>query len=60
MRSKMLEGRCKIDYSINQYHPDLKQKKRNYVSSQAAIDRLYNYYLNLLIVEGVSEFIFDW
>jgi hypothetical protein len=58
--NQMLEGRCKIDYSRNQYHPDLKQKKRNYVSSQAAIDRLYNYYLNLLIVEGVSEFIFDW
>ena len=53
-------NRCKIDFSRNQYHPSLIKTKRNYQVSQEALNRLQEKYLNLLIAEGISEFIFDW
>lgn len=52
--------RCFIDYSKNSCHPSLKRIKRNYKPSKNAIERLYNYYIEILLLEGVSQFELDW
>jgi hypothetical protein len=57
---EIAENRLKVDYSANKYHPKLKQTERNYVPSSAALNQLRNRYFNMLVVEGISEFIFDW
>ncbi len=53
-------GKTVIDYSQNQYHPSLKKKKRKYAPSKAGMKRLENAYIEILFVEGVSEFELDW
>lgn len=52
--------RTHIDYSKNEYHPSLETEQRNYNPSQESMDRLFEYYFNNLVIEGVSEFILDW
>ena len=54
------DGRCKIDYSKNHFHPDLKESKRKYKPSKAVIDRLYRYYVEKLFLDGVGSFEWDW
>lgn len=54
------EGRSKISYNENKYHPKIISKKRNYIPSEAAIDRLQNYYKRIIMQEGVASFEFDW
>ena len=54
------EGRSKISYNDNQYHPRIISKKRNYTPSNEAIDRLRNYYTRIIMKEGVASFEFDW
>jgi hypothetical protein len=51
--------RCKLDWT-NQYHPQLKKKKRNYEPSDAACDRLFRYYMEKVFLEEVGSFKFDW
>lgn len=54
------EQRCSVDYSGNSYHPELVRVDRNYTPREAALTRLENIYLELLMVEGVANFEFDW
>lgn len=56
----LIEGRSKISYNDNQYHPKIKSKKRNYTPSDEAIDRLSNYYKRIIMQEGVASLEFDW
>lgn len=51
--------RCSLDWS-NKYHPKLVKKMRNYKPSKVAIERLRNYYLEQLFLEGIAKFEFDW
>lgn len=57
---QLQKNRLEIDYSSNKYHPNLKKTKRNYTPSVEAITRLKNYYNELLILEDVASFEFDW
>ena len=54
------EDRSFISYKENKYHPKIKRKKRNYTPSKKAIERLKNYYTNIIIEEGVASFELDW
>tara|TARA_R110000796_G_scaffold126793_2_gene241766 strand:+ start:1052 stop:1972 length:921 start_codon:yes stop_codon:yes gene_type:complete len=56
---ELSEHKCEITH-INKYHPKVERTKRNYKPSKEAIERLYNYYMEILIQEGISKFDFDW
>lgn len=55
----LMYKRCKLNWS-NPYHPELKQKNRNYKPSNAACDRLFKYYMEKMFLEEVGSFVFDW
>jgi len=57
---ELKENRSFISYKENKYHPKIKRKKRNYTPSKKAIERLKNYYTNIIIEEGVANFELDW
>jgi hypothetical protein len=57
---KLESNRVKISYAENQYHPKLVKTERGYKPSKAAIERLTNYYYEILMEEGISSFIVDW
>ena len=52
--------RLHIDYSRNPYHPSLKKSERNYSPSEKSMERLSAYYQQILFVEGVTSFVYDW
>lgn len=57
---ELSDKRCEISYVSNKYHPNLIRTKRNYEPSQEALDRLSNYYRDIILEEGVVRFTFDW
>ncbi len=57
---EIISNRLEIDYKTNQYHPKLVKLNRGYVPSNKAIERLRDRYAELLFMEDVSGFTFDW
>lgn len=51
-------NRCTFDYS--EYRISLKRKPRNYKPSDKAVERLRRYYMEILFLEGIASFEFDW
>lgn len=58
--NSLVKGRRKISYESNRHHPKIKGTVRNYTPSKESIERLKNYYLEILLEEGTSSFKFDW
>jgi hypothetical protein len=53
------EGRIEISHR-NEYHPSVDVIDRNYEPSKEALDKLWKMYYELLMIEGVSEYTYDW
>lgn len=58
--SKMVDNRIMVDYSKNEYHPSLKEDSRGYTPSKGSVDKLTRKYMELVMMERVNAYIFDW